>query len=298
MSRFQYPSEEMDSLREQVMINQFVMAAGCARDQAKQILQAAQWQFETALSIFFSEVAIPCPKSQHPAKVSSNPGFSVGAGFISRDTCLYWHRVVDPVCPRVCDLFLNPRLSVPFSAESPRFWPPMVAQQVKRSASVNSVSSLDSVGLEDDGDEFEEFPADDYATKLSRHDDAGDEEDDDDSVKEGLVKKSIWEDEWDDEYVGDDFAIMLKKDQEKNPALAQSHGDKKQKKSQVMKMEQKQHPATSNEVNEATGEVVDVGLKPPRGSKEKSSSRKPSVDEKNTAAVAKSKPLRKPSAKK
>ena len=36
----------MEGLREQVMINQFVMAAGCARDQAKQILQASQWQFE------------------------------------------------------------------------------------------------------------------------------------------------------------------------------------------------------------------------------------------------------------
>lgn len=36
----------MDSLREQVMINQFVVAAGCAHDQAKQLLQAAHWQFE------------------------------------------------------------------------------------------------------------------------------------------------------------------------------------------------------------------------------------------------------------
>uniref|UniRef100_T1J1T3 UBA-like domain-containing protein n=1 Tax=Strigamia maritima TaxID=126957 RepID=T1J1T3_STRMM len=36
----------MDSLREQVMINQFVLAAGCAREQAKQLLQAAHWQFE------------------------------------------------------------------------------------------------------------------------------------------------------------------------------------------------------------------------------------------------------------
>lgn len=48
----------MDSLREQVMINQFVLAAGCAREQAKQLLQAAHWQFETALSIFFQEAAI------------------------------------------------------------------------------------------------------------------------------------------------------------------------------------------------------------------------------------------------
>jgi len=50
---------KMDGLREQVMINQFVMAAGCASDQAKQILQASQWQFEAALSMFFQEVAVP-----------------------------------------------------------------------------------------------------------------------------------------------------------------------------------------------------------------------------------------------
>ncbi len=42
----------MDSLREQVMINQFVLAAGCARDQAKQLLQAAHWQFEVFLTTF------------------------------------------------------------------------------------------------------------------------------------------------------------------------------------------------------------------------------------------------------
>ena len=39
----------MDSLREQVMINQFVVAAGCAHDQAKQLLQAAHWQFEVSV---------------------------------------------------------------------------------------------------------------------------------------------------------------------------------------------------------------------------------------------------------
>ncbi|XP_076640078.1 UBA-like domain-containing protein 2 [Colletes latitarsis] len=55
----------MDALREQVMINQFVLAAGCAREQAKQLLQAAHWQFETALSIFFQEAAIP-PCAQGP----------------------------------------------------------------------------------------------------------------------------------------------------------------------------------------------------------------------------------------
>ncbi|XP_034238140.1 UBA-like domain-containing protein 2 [Thrips palmi] len=56
----------MDSLREQVMINQFVLAAGCAKEQAKQLLQAAHWQFETALSIFFEEASVP-PCSSNPA---------------------------------------------------------------------------------------------------------------------------------------------------------------------------------------------------------------------------------------
>ena len=43
---------EMDALKEQAMINQFVMAAGCARDQAKQLLQAAHWQFEVVELLF------------------------------------------------------------------------------------------------------------------------------------------------------------------------------------------------------------------------------------------------------
>ena len=47
---------KMDGLREQVMINQFVNAAGCASDQAKQILQASQWQFE--VSVCFSSEMI------------------------------------------------------------------------------------------------------------------------------------------------------------------------------------------------------------------------------------------------
>ncbi|KAL8600611.1 hypothetical protein ACOMHN_030267 [Nucella lapillus] len=49
----------MDNLKQQVMINQFVLAAGCHAEQAKQLLQSAKWQFETALSMFFQETAIP-----------------------------------------------------------------------------------------------------------------------------------------------------------------------------------------------------------------------------------------------
>ncbi|XP_070580279.1 UBA-like domain-containing protein 2-A [Ptychodera flava] len=56
----------MDGLREQVMINQFVLAAGCAADTAKQLLQKAHWQFETALSIFFQGDVLPgCPHHSH-----------------------------------------------------------------------------------------------------------------------------------------------------------------------------------------------------------------------------------------
>uniref|UniRef100_A0A6M2DQC5 Putative uba-like domain-containing protein 2-a isoform x1 n=1 Tax=Xenopsylla cheopis TaxID=163159 RepID=A0A6M2DQC5_XENCH len=53
------------ALREQVMINQFVLAAGCARDQARQLLQAAHWQFEIALSIFFQEATVPTHAPAH-----------------------------------------------------------------------------------------------------------------------------------------------------------------------------------------------------------------------------------------
>ncbi|KAL4835401.1 hypothetical protein H8958_020535, partial [Nasalis larvatus] len=58
-------SVNMDELRHQVMINQFVLAAGCAADQAKQLLQAAHWQFETALSTFFQETNIPNSHHHH-----------------------------------------------------------------------------------------------------------------------------------------------------------------------------------------------------------------------------------------
>ncbi|XP_040583320.1 UBA-like domain-containing protein 1 isoform X2 [Lepeophtheirus salmonis] len=49
----------MDTLKENVMINQFVLVAGCSRDQATKILSQAGWQFQTALSMYFQEAAIP-----------------------------------------------------------------------------------------------------------------------------------------------------------------------------------------------------------------------------------------------
>ncbi|XP_056609930.1 UBA-like domain-containing protein 1b [Triplophysa dalaica] len=77
----------MDELRHQVMINQFVLTAGCAADQAKQLLQASHWQFETALSTFFQEANIPyshqmmCTPANTPA---TPPNFPDALAMFSR----------------------------------------------------------------------------------------------------------------------------------------------------------------------------------------------------------------------
>ena len=41
----------MENLREQVMINQFVLVAGCQAERAKQLLSAAKWQFEVCSGV-------------------------------------------------------------------------------------------------------------------------------------------------------------------------------------------------------------------------------------------------------
>lgn len=46
-------------LREQVMINHMVSATGCREEQAKQLLQSTQWQFEAALSLFLQGQSMP-----------------------------------------------------------------------------------------------------------------------------------------------------------------------------------------------------------------------------------------------
>lgn len=73
-------SVNMDELRHQVMINQFVLAAGCAADQAKQLLQAAHWQFETALSTFFQETNIPNSHHHHQMVSTAPAGAAEGTG--------------------------------------------------------------------------------------------------------------------------------------------------------------------------------------------------------------------------
>ncbi|KAL8175256.1 UNVERIFIED_CONTAM: hypothetical protein K2H54_017400 [Gekko kuhli] len=53
-----------EELKQQLLVNQFVAAAGCASDQARQLLQAAGWQYEMALSAFFQEASIPYSQPQ------------------------------------------------------------------------------------------------------------------------------------------------------------------------------------------------------------------------------------------
>ncbi|XP_053204290.1 UBA-like domain-containing protein 1 [Panonychus citri] len=67
----------MDTLRQQVMINQFVVVTGCNHDQAKQLLNNSNWQFQRALSIFFQEVPI--------TSLNGSGGGGGGGGFHSAD---------------------------------------------------------------------------------------------------------------------------------------------------------------------------------------------------------------------
>ncbi|XP_055008490.1 UBA-like domain-containing protein 2 [Boleophthalmus pectinirostris] len=66
-------SVDMEELKHQIMINQFCLTAGCAADQARQLLQAAHWQFETALSSFFQETNIPSPHQMLPRNTPATP---------------------------------------------------------------------------------------------------------------------------------------------------------------------------------------------------------------------------------
>ncbi|XP_075686859.1 UBA-like domain-containing protein 1 isoform X2 [Rhinoderma darwinii] len=52
-------SGDIEQLKQQLLVSQFVLAAGCATDQAEQLLRAAHWQYETALSAFFQETNHP-----------------------------------------------------------------------------------------------------------------------------------------------------------------------------------------------------------------------------------------------
>lgn len=66
-------SGNMDELKHQVMINQFVLTAGCAADQAKQLLQAAHWQFEVSRA-----ARVQCPPCRGPRAAVGGRGLPAG----------------------------------------------------------------------------------------------------------------------------------------------------------------------------------------------------------------------------
>uniref|UniRef100_H2ZIW3 UBA-like domain-containing protein n=1 Tax=Ciona savignyi TaxID=51511 RepID=H2ZIW3_CIOSA len=62
----------MDDLKHQVMVNQFVLAAGCLSHEAREHLKSTHWQFEAALSRYFQESGIPHQHNQHPVSPPTN----------------------------------------------------------------------------------------------------------------------------------------------------------------------------------------------------------------------------------
>lgn len=46
MAEIEADTRQLDAIRRQLVINQFVQAAGCSGEQALQFLQAAQWEFQ------------------------------------------------------------------------------------------------------------------------------------------------------------------------------------------------------------------------------------------------------------
>lgn len=70
--KFACKSMKMDNLKEQVMINHFVSATGVHAEQAKQLLAASNWQFQTALSMFLQESSIPTCRTCHGNHSNAN----------------------------------------------------------------------------------------------------------------------------------------------------------------------------------------------------------------------------------
>lgn len=53
-----YTSLDTLSLRQQVMLNQFVSITGCNYEQAIELLAASNWQYQVGLSLFFDELSM------------------------------------------------------------------------------------------------------------------------------------------------------------------------------------------------------------------------------------------------
>ncbi|NXI39084.1 UBAD1 protein, partial [Galbula dea] len=155
----------MDELKHQVMINQFVLAAGCAADQAKQLLQAAHWQFETALSAFFQETNIPyshhhqmmCTPANTPAtppnfpdaltmfsRLKASESFNSSSPVASMATSppppappLPQHGAFNPAWPTASPPGQQQSMWTPAPSVQPAGWPAAVSQQATAEQKAN-----------------------------------------------------------------------------------------------------------------------------------------------------------------
>lgn len=59
-------------LKEQVMINHLVATAGCAQEQARELLRATHWQLEAALSVFLQDQPVLLPSPTSPVSGHNN----------------------------------------------------------------------------------------------------------------------------------------------------------------------------------------------------------------------------------
>uniref|UniRef100_A0A8C9FDP8 UBA like domain containing 1 n=1 Tax=Pavo cristatus TaxID=9049 RepID=A0A8C9FDP8_PAVCR len=133
-------SVNMEELRHQVMINQFVLAAGCAADQAKQLLQAAHWQFETALSAFFQETNIPYSHHHQMASESFNSSSPVASMATSPPPPappLPQHGAFNPAWPTASPPGQQQSMWTPTPPAQPAGWPATVSQQATAEQKAN-----------------------------------------------------------------------------------------------------------------------------------------------------------------
>jgi len=72
-SSMESSSSSSSNLRQTVMVNQFVLAAGCEREAALRCLGQHEWHFEAALSAYFSEVTVAPMAGGGPAPPSACP---------------------------------------------------------------------------------------------------------------------------------------------------------------------------------------------------------------------------------
>jgi predicted metal-binding protein len=60
------------TLKQQVMINQFVCITGCRFEETVNLLETSNWNYQMALSIFFDDLPISCNNNQHSSLIQQN----------------------------------------------------------------------------------------------------------------------------------------------------------------------------------------------------------------------------------